>query len=86
MIENFYFKKVNVQFSIKRTGLQIFKTSLLNIPYDPKNGALNIYKTGTYNRELRVFTLYSHHVVGVAGSTSSRYIHPFHSMGLILMK
>ena len=54
MIENFYFKKVNVLFSIKRTGFQIFKTSLLNVPYNPKIGVLNIYKTGTYNREHRV--------------------------------
>ena len=56
MIENSYFKKVNVLFSIKRTGFQIFKTSLLNVPYNPKNGALNIYKTGNYNREHRVLT------------------------------
>ena len=54
MIENFGFKRVNVLFSIKRTGFQIFKTSLLNVPYDLENGVLNIYKTGTYNRELRV--------------------------------
>ena len=54
MDQNFGFKKVYVLFSIKRTGFQIFKTSLLNVPYDPKNEALNIYKTGTYNRELRV--------------------------------
>ena len=54
IIENFGFKKVNVLFSIKRTGIQIFKTSLLNVPYNPKNEVLNIYKTGTYNREHRV--------------------------------
>ena len=54
VIEIFCFNKVIVLFSIKRTGFQIFKTSLLNLLYNPKNGVLNIYKTGTYNREQRV--------------------------------
>ena len=68
MIENFGFKKLYVLFSIKRTGFQIFKTSLLNVPYDPKNGALNIYKTGTYNRELRVHCQISFlHLLGIVG-------------------
>ena len=54
VIEIFCFNKVIVLFSIKRTGFQIFKTSLLNVPYNPKNEVLNSYKTSTYNREHRV--------------------------------
>ena len=41
-------------FSIKRTVLKKFKSSLSNVPYNLKTGGLNIYKTSTYNRELRV--------------------------------
>ena len=50
----FFLKKIYVLVSIIRTGSDFFKTSLLNVPYDPENGVLNIYKTGTYNREHRV--------------------------------
>ena len=55
-IEGIFYKTLNVLFSIKRTVLKIFKSSLLNVPYDLKIGGLNIYKTGTYNREHRVLS------------------------------
>ena len=53
-IENFDSRQINVPFSIKRTLFKFFKSSLLNVPCDLKNGGLNIYKQGTYNREQRV--------------------------------
>ena len=48
------FKKINVTFSIKRTLFKIFKSSLLNVAYDLKNGRLNIYTFPSYNRKQRV--------------------------------
>ena len=42
----------DVPFSIKRT---LFKIFVSNVPFDLKKRVLNIYKKGTYNRELRVY-------------------------------
>ena len=43
--------------SIKRHGLNFFKKSLLNILYDLKNQGLNILKSVSYNRVMRVPTI-----------------------------
>ena len=68
---------ITILFSIKRTGFQIFKISLLNVLYNPKNWGLNIYKTSTYNRELRVtirIHVYVHYFfpIGIRGVRPSR--------------
>ena len=52
-IEGILYQILNVLFSIKRTVLKKFKSSLSNVPYNLKGG-LNIYKTSTYNREQKV--------------------------------
>ena len=52
--QKIFSKQINVPFSIKRTLFKFFKSSLLNVPCDLKNGGLNNYKQGTYNREQRV--------------------------------
>ena len=48
---------LNVQGSIKRTGLKISQISLLNVQYDLKNGGLNSLTSCTYNRDLRVYII-----------------------------
>ena len=43
--------QINVPFSIKST---LSKMSVWNVPFNLKNRGLNIYKKGTYNRNMRV--------------------------------
>ena len=52
--QKFCLQQINVPFSIKRTLFKIFKSSLLNVAYDLKNGRLNIYMYPSYNRKQRV--------------------------------
>ena len=48
-------RKTNIRtVSIIRTGSKILKMFLLYLPYDLNYPSLNNYKTGTYNKKLRV--------------------------------
>ena len=51
----YFNRKTNIRtVSIIRTGSNFLKMFLLYVPYDQNFRRLNNYKTGTYNRKLRV--------------------------------